>query len=153
MAQRCCLALLLLFLAPLLRAAEPVEVDVPYFTPLELKKYGGRKVDLVIESDDQGAIRYAIVDHTRTVLRPRLSSTVVVEDRYLRLYRGYDRVPLILRRTVPKEGGISEAGSLQKLYRLYRDRTGIQVFFRDTIATPQGSVRLRIVPATRPARS
>lgn len=147
-----CLLSLLLLSACSLRAADPVELDLPYFTPLELRNYGGRRIDLVIESDDQASIRYAIVDHTKTVLRPRLYSNTRVDDRFLRLYRGYDRVPLIIRRTLAKEGGTSDGGSLRKLFRLYRDRTGIAVFFVDTIATPQGSVRVRILPATRPVR-
>lgn len=136
-----------------LAAVEPVEIDVPYFTPVELKEYGAFRRDIIIESDDQGSIRYAIVDHTKTVYRQRLNGQVLVEGRYLSIYRGYDKIPLIRRRTLPKEGGISVPGTLKRMYRLYRDRTGAAVYFVDTLASPQGSVRLRILPATRtPAR-
>ncbi len=144
------LAVALLSPALALCATEPIEIEVPYFTPVKVREYGGLNRDIVIESDDQSSIRMSIVDHTKTVLRQRSTYRVQLDGQYLRLYGGYDRIPLIRPRNIPKEGGENAPGTLQKLYRLYRDRTGVAVYFRDTLATAQGSVRLRIIPAVRP---
>jgi hypothetical protein len=121
--------------------AEPVKIDVPAADPVRLENYGGGNRSLFIENDTGLEIRLWVADLDDIV-------SVVVKG----INGNSDYVQRRPRRQyfiVPKSSGETDPDG-KRLYELYLSPEGCRVQFVDTIAVPQGFMRLRITPAEPP---
>lgn len=109
-----------------------------------MQKYGGPHKELIVLETDQDAIRYAIVDYTRMIWRSRTTGQVQPgrsSD------NSYVQVPTVTREKRKKSDPAAGSSRLDGLYLLFEDApSGLKIYLKDTLATPQDSVRLRIVP-------
>ena len=121
------------------RAAEPEEVTVPFYQAVLLRDYGALDRELTVESDDSIEVGLSIADNTNKVWRYPAGSANDSTSRPV-------LVAAVERKKVPKTGSGGSSGS--RRIPLYEDATGAKVDLIDTLATPQGSVRLLITRGT-----
>ena len=120
-------------------AAEPVEVTVPFYQAILLRDYGALDRELTVESDDAIEVSLSVADNTNKVWRYPVGSANDATARPV-------LVAPVERKRVPKAGSGGSTGGRRIL--LYEDASGAKVELVDTLATPQGSIRLLITRGT-----
>ncbi len=116
-----------------LAAVESERVDQPLNKALSLTQCGGLNKELIIQEVNAEEIRYLIIDYDRMVSRRLADGTT-------------QQVPQQQQFKRPKNKP-DEGGQMDGFYLLYsEEKSGLKIYFQNTIATPMGTVRLRITP-------
>ncbi|OAI43473.1 hypothetical protein AYO41_00260 [Verrucomicrobia bacterium SCGC AG-212-E04] len=116
-----------------LAAAEPEKLDQPLNKALSLAQYGGLNKELIIQEVNAEEIRYLIIDYDRMISRRMNDGTIQQVPQQQEFKKAKDK---------PDEGG-----QMDGYYLLYsEEKSGLKIYLHNTLATPMGTVRLRITP-------
>lgn len=133
----------------------PVSLDVKFGARLDLKRFGGYDMDIVITSADVMSVRTLTIDRTKMVTRTSSAVGAVAFADDSGAYAAaaastyIDTVPTVTPYEIPLTNGIPvEGAAMQKLFLVYQDDK-VAVYYHDTIATAFGTCRLRVL--RRPA--
>lgn len=128
-------------------AADAIELDVKFYDPLSMDKYGGLNKTITILETDQDGIRYSITDFTRMIWRSQVTGQVLPDSANVPRDGTFVQVPTITERKRKKSDPDAGSSRIDGLYLLYDEpTTGLKIYFKDTLATPADAVRLKIVP-------
>ena len=127
-----------------------VTLDVKIGARLDLKRFGGYDMDLMITGVDMMNIRTVTIDRTKMVTRTSSGAVAVAAADYSGAYAAAAAssytatVPTVTPYDIPLSHGIAVEGTaMQKLFLIYQDDK-VAIYYHDTIATAAGTYRLRI---------